>query len=184
MNFSLRTLITLFVALCGTQTRAYAQAANTCGSIGNIPEHTQVVWISPTNEGSDARRYLDVVELSELQAWIERTRADKVRLLERLGLVPEGGGWLPNRDWKVTIFDVNSSSLCRPIRGGTPGEIVNGVAICHEDLQRGGPRFSGCGQTLDTNSGSRGQDLYKIRWSEASQWGFCVMPLERLLQNQ
>ncbi len=184
MSFCIRTFYILMATLCVAQTSAYAQSSNTCGSIGDLPDQTQVVWISPTSESSDARRYLDVVELSELQSWIERTRADKVRLLERLGLVSEGGGWRAKRGWKVTIFDVNRSSLCRPIRGGTPGEVVNGVAICHEDLQRGGPRFSGCGQTLDTNSGGGGQDLYKIRWSEASQWGFCVMPLERLLQNQ
>lgn|GEM_PF-902797 len=184
MIANLKSITMLLLALVMWQPIAAAQSANTCGSIGSLPEQTQVVWISPTIEGSDARRYLDVVELSELQSWIERTRADKVRLLERLGLVPEGGGWQANRDWKVTIFDVNSSSLCRPIRGGTPDEVINGIAVCNLALQRGGPRFTGCGQTLDTNNDGRGQDLYKVRWSEASQWGFCVMPLERLLQNQ
>lgn len=163
---------------------ATAMADSVCSGLEPLEGQTQVVWVSPTHESADSRRYLEVVELSDLQEWIGRSRPDKVRVLERLGLVPQGGGLRSNLEWKVTIFDVVPDDLCRPVRGALPGASVQGVAACEEDLQRGGPRFTGCGYTLDTATDSKGFDAFRVRWMEASKWGFCVMPLERLLQNR
>ena len=41
--------------------------------------------------------------------------------------------------------------------------------------------YSGCGYTLDTGASSRGLDVYRVPWTSASSYGFCVMPLERFL---
>jgi hypothetical protein len=161
-----------------------ASAEPACASVEPVDDRTQVVWFSPTWQGASSRRNLEVFELADVQAFVKRAGPGKKRILQKLGQVGSRGWWSGWMDWKVVIFDVESSSLCRPIRGGEPGEIVGGVPICHKRLQSGGARFSGCGYSRDTQTGARGIDHFRIPWSVASQWGFCVMPLERLLQSK
>ena len=161
-----------------------AAAEPACASLEPVSTRTQVVWFSPTWESSGSRRNLEVYELADVQAWVSRAGPTKKRLLQKLGQIGSRGWWGGWVDWKAVIFDVESSSLCRPIRGGEEGEVVGGVAICESRLNRGGARFTGCGYSRDTSTGARGLDQFRIPWSVASQWGFCVMPLERLLQSQ
>ena len=161
-----------------------ASASPACSALETVDSRTQVVWFSPTWEGASSRRNLEVFELTDVQAWVQRTAPDKKRLLQKLGQIGARGWWSGWLNWKVVIFDVEASSLCRPIRGGEEGKVVNGVPICHARLSRGGGRFTGCGYSRDSLTGARGIDHFKIPWSVASQWGFCVMPLERLLQSQ
>ena len=159
-----------------------ANANPTCAALEPVAERTQVVWFSPTWEGAGSRRQMEVFELADVQTWVKKNKPDKVRLLQKLGQVGPNGWWRGWLDWKVVIFDVEAKNLCRPIRGGEPGQLVDGVAICHARLQSGGARFTGCGYSKDTYKSTRGLDHFRVPWSEASQWGFCVMPLERLLQ--
>jgi len=160
---------------------ASALAAPTCDSVGAVSEKVQVAWISPVRQRVSSDRYLEVVQLSELRSWIKKNGSDQARLLQALGLVGRRAGWRSEIEWKVAIFDVRTDWICRPIRGMNPGDSVKGIEVCHERLQRGGKRFTGCGYTLDTHSGKRGFDVYRLPWRDAVRWGFCVMPLERLL---
>jgi hypothetical protein len=95
------------------------------------------------------------------------------------------GGFAARQPYKITIFDVQGQWLCRPILDGVDGEDSNGVAICGDSdsksIHHHRPGYTGCGYTLDTAASSRGLDVYRIRWSEASAWGFCVMPLDRFI---
>ena len=161
-----------------------AAAEPACGDLSPVSSRTQVVWFSPNWESSGSRRSLEVYELEDVQAWVQRSSPNKTRLLQKLGQIGSRGWWGGWIDWKVVIFDVEASSLCRPIRDGVEGQVVGGVPICQNRLNRGGARFTGCGYSKDTATGGRGLDQFRIPWSVASQWGFCVMPMERLLQSQ
>jgi hypothetical protein len=90
--------------------------------------------------------------------------------------------------YKITIFDVQSDWLCRPLSDAEPGADIAGVAACMERTDRYTDRdhrdgFTGCGYTLDTAASTRGIDVFRVPWVDASAWGFCVMPLERFLQG-
>ena len=70
----------------------------------------------------------------------------------------------------------------------TAGEDVSDIAACPASEQEAADRmhragFTGCGYTLDTHASTRGLDVYRVPWSEASAWGFCVMPLTRFLEG-
>jgi hypothetical protein len=160
-----------------------AAAKPICAAVEPVADRTQVVWLSPTWQSAGSRRNLEVFELADVQAYVKRAGPDKVRMLQKLGQIGSRGWWSGWMEWKVVIFDVEASSLCRPLRGGEPGEVVGGVPICHKRLQSGGARFTGCGYSKDTQTGARGLDHFRIPWSVASQWGFCVMPLDRVLQS-
>ena len=161
-----------------------ASATPVCADVEPVSSRTQVVWFSPNWQGAGSRRNLEVFELADVQAYVKRTGPDKIRLLQKLGQIGSLGWWSGWVNWKAVIFDVEASSLCRPIRGGEAGEIVGGVPICHKRLQSGGARFTGCGYAKDTQTGGRGLDHFRIQWSVASQWGFCVMPVDRVLQSK
>ncbi len=162
-------------------------AAQSCGSVAAVPETTQVAWISPRGKRAPNRGVIEVVRVQDLRSWVRDNGANEGRLIQGLGMAPRRGGLAVKKSYKVTIFDVQSGWLCRPIEGGTPGEDRSGVAIC-ESSDAGAvgghrPGYSGCGYTLDTSSSTRGIDVYRIRWSDASAWGFCVMPLDRFISG-
>jgi hypothetical protein len=108
-------------------------------------------------------------------------------MLQALGMKGRRARAAKVENYKITVFDVDASWLCRPIEEGTPGEEHAGVSICEQSQQkplRANRRgFTGCGYTLDTGASMRGLDIYRIRWSEASAWGFCVLPLERFVNG-
>ena len=126
---------------------------------------------------------MEVEPLSERRSWVKTNGSDQKRLLQAMGLLGKRPIWRDQIAWKVTIFDVRADWLCRPIRGETPGLKVKGAAVCDERLQRGGRRFTGCGYTLNTATGGKGLTLFRVPWRDAARWGFCVMPIERLLEG-
>jgi hypothetical protein len=160
-------------------------AAQACGALTDVPAATQVAWISRSGKRVRSAKTLEVVRVSDLRAWIRENGADEARLLQGLGMAPRRGGAATRRPYKITIFDVQTGWLCRPIDGATPGEDRMGVAACSEadagpvcGHRRG---YTGCGYTLDTAASHRGVEVFRVRWDEASAWGFCVMPLDRFI---
>ena len=166
-------------------TTAGAREAATCAELGAVPDAVQVAWVSPVNQVVRAGSWLDVVRVTDLRAFLGAKGPNPIRLLQALGIVnAKGKGRAAKKDYKITIFDVRSSWLCRPLDGSTADRVVNGVAVC-APAQQDGPRraFTGCGYTRDSATGGRGLDVYKVRWRDASSGGFCVLPLDRFLKG-
>lgn len=175
-------LASLVLAL--TAATAHGQA---CGDLSTVPETTQVAWVSRRSRRVPGRQVVEVVRVQDLRAWVRANGADEARLVQGLGMAPRKGGWASKRPYKVTIFDVRTDWLCRPLAEGTVGEDVLGVATCEErdarPVRHHKQGYTGCGYTLDTAASSRGLDIYRVRWSDASGWGFCVMPLDRFISG-
>ena len=161
--------------------------AQSCMEVANPGEQTQVAWISPLTKRVVGNGWIEVVPVSELRRWVQEQGPETARLLQGLGMKGRRVRALQPEDYKITIFDVDSSWLCRPIEGGVPGEDYNGVAICETKEQgaRWGHHrgYTGCGYSLDTGASNRGLDVYRVRWSDVSAWGFCVLPMERFLKG-
>lgn len=165
---------------------AAGAAAWACEEVQPVPASLQVAWISPINRTARSGTQLEVVRVQELRRWIRANSSDEDRVLQALGMLERGES--ATADYKITIFDVQSDWLCRPIADADPGADVTGVAACFEKGDRHAdrdhrPGYTGCGYTLDTHASTRGLDVFRVPWSEASAWGFCVMPLERFLQG-
>ncbi len=167
-------------------------AAAACGDVSALPEITSVAWISPIGRQVRSNGWMEVVRTQDLRAWIDanstgETPPDPLLLLQHLGMASRRGGMAAKRRYKVTVFDLRADWMCRPIADGAPGEALAGVSICEEPQQKAekGCRrgFTGCGYTEDTQTGERGLDVYRLQWSSASSWGFCVFPLERFLKQ-
>ena len=103
---------------------ATSVAAPTCDGVDSVSESVQVAWISPVRQRVSSDRYMEVVRLADLRAWVKKNGDDQARLLQALGLVGKRAGWRSEMDWKVTIFDVRADWICRPIRGMNPGDMV------------------------------------------------------------
>jgi hypothetical protein len=160
----------------------------TCGDLKTVPETLQVAWISPASKSIGMNGWFEAVRVADLRSWVRKNGTDKVRLLKGLGMVRTKGGKLAaKRPYKVTIFDVKREWLCRSIEDGTPGTVERGVTVCEEKQQKGlwGHKrgYTGCGYIEDTLTKERSLDAVRIRWGEASSWGFCVLPLERFLEG-
>jgi len=163
--------------------------ADECQSPRKVTEESmQVAWISRTGKQVWDNTYLEVVRTGELRTWLERNGRDTLRLLRGLGMVKGHKGEKDaKKGWKITVFDVRRNVLCRPIVDGIPGEDVGGIPICEESEHKAkwGYRqgFTGCGYIKDTQANVRGLDVYRVRWSDAASWGFCVLPLKRFLEE-
>ena len=176
------SLSIFFTALLALSLDAFAQA---CKEPTAVPSSTQVAWISRRSRRVPSGKVIEVVRVTDLRAWIRENGADETRLIQGLGMAPRSGGFASRYAYKVTVFDVQADWLCRPITDGTDGADSYGVAICGDSdakpLGHHKPGYTGCGYTLDTAASNRGLDVFRIRWSEASAWGFCVMPLDRFI---
>jgi len=164
---------------------AYGQS---CAETNSLPESLQVAWISPAGKGVRMNGWVEAVRVSDLRAWLRDNGKDKVRMLKALGMVgARGGRWAGKRPYKVTIFDVKREWLCRPLEETEPGAIRNGVTVCEEKQQKplwGHKKgWTGCGYVEDTQSKERSMDVLRLRWGDASSWGFCVLPLERFIEG-
>lgn len=160
---------------------AMAQApVASCLALEPVPSRFQVAWVSEAGARVGSDRVLEVVRVTDLRAFMAAERPDQTELLQELGLVPRNGRG-GEKAWQLTIFDVDAQMLCRPVAGAEPGAPLAGVPACAEHLQTGGKGFTGCGYTLDTEHLDRGVDTFRVTWSEASAWGFCVFPLERFM---
>ena len=143
--------------------------------------------MSPVKATVRANQAMEVVHLQSLQTWIADTQPTPTAVLQQLGLVSERADTVNVAKYKVTIFDVESTSLCRPIQiaEGGPTEI-EGLSVCSVTTTKPASRymrhgFTGCGYTKNPLTQERGFDVYRVDWQDASKWGFCVLPLERFL---
>ncbi|MBN1335120.1 MAG: hypothetical protein JXB39_04110 [Deltaproteobacteria bacterium] len=161
-----------------------AHAQEACGPLAVPPESMQVAWISPVRRRAHARTWLSVVRVADLRTWIRTRQPDQERLLQLLGIWGRrGDGPFRHHRWKITVFDVRTSLLCRPVEYASEVEWVDGVVACPSTRQQGVRHDTGCGTTLDTATGERGLDLFRIRWRDAARSGFCVLPLDRFLSG-
>jgi hypothetical protein len=160
-----------------------------CEPVEPVPETLQVAWISPLNQTVRGSGYIEVVRVRDLRSWIRANSAEPTRTLQVLGMLDRDVSTREAaQDYKITIFDVQRSALCRPVLDAEAGTDQEGVAVCEEAAQGSADKhhadgFTGCGYTLDTHSSVRGLDVFRVPWAEASAWGFCVMPLERFLEG-
>lgn len=185
MSSARRVLLLLALALL-IPSGAAAREAGSCSALGAVPDAVQVAWVSPVQKTVRAQSWLDVVRVSDLRTFLGAKGMTRVRLLQGLGIAnAKGKGRAVKRDYKVTIFDVRSAWLCRPMSGDNADRVIEGVAVCGSGQQDGARRaFTGCGYTRDTGSSSgRGLDVFKVRWRDASSGGFCVLPLERFMKG-
>lgn len=164
---------------------AAALAAGSCEDLAPPSETMQVAWVSPIGQRVGPAAWVEVVRVKDLRGWLQASDKTQVRTLQALGMVPRSGGKSAESQYKITLFDVRSDWLCRPIEGAVPGEMHGGMPVCEERQQKGlGPArkgFTGCGYSLDTGASTRALDVYRVQWDVAATWGFCTMPLERFL---
>jgi hypothetical protein len=170
-----------------------AAFASECSVVDTLPSAVQVAWISSTSDTVRPKQMVEVVHLQALQSWIDTQDADAKAVLHQVGMLPKRSKkTIDPADYKITIFDVESESLCRPIvqeevvEGESP-VFVEGLSVC-EGTSRASTwdsryGFTGCGYTLNTQSQQQGLDVYRVSWAEASTWGFCVLPLSRFLMG-
>ena len=180
---ALAALGLLLAALVLPTASARDEAA--CGALSAVPDALQVAWVSPVRDRVRAGSTIEVVRVADLRRLAQDKGSTPIRLLQALGIVnTKGRGRAAKRDYKVTIFDVRSAWLCRPMDGRTADKVVNGVAICPGGQSGGSKRsYTGCGYTNDTLKDGRGLDVFKVKWRDASSGGFCVMPLDRFMRG-
>lgn len=160
-----------------------------CEDLGSVPDALQIAWISPSREQVRANEYIEVVAYADLRRWMTTEKRDAKELLHQMGMLSKRSKReIESSDYKVVIFDVQSERLCRPVNTQEAGTRIEEVSVC--EIKQSKPStmysrygFTGCGYTQNTETMSRGFDVYRIKWSDASTWGFCVMPLERFLEG-
>ncbi|MEL6345977.1 MAG: hypothetical protein AAFV53_22895 [Myxococcota bacterium] len=164
-------------------------AAWGCEPVEPVRESLQVAWISPVKQKVRGGTMIEVVQVRDLRAWIRNNSPEEPRVLQMLGMHGRATATADDRrDYKITIFDVRREWLCRPLEGGTPGTDVSNVPVCAVREQQAADKhhedgFTGCGYSMDTMSSTRGMDVFRVEWAQASEWGFTVMPLERFLEG-
>lgn len=173
----LGSLCALLLALGAARAQDAEEAP--CPNLAPPPDTLQVAWVSPVRRHVRGHTALSVVRVADLRRMIQAQGPDPTRTLQSLGLL--GPRAQVRRRWKVTLFDVQASQLCRPVEGVVEGEDADGLPACGGGRTSGAKRVTGCGQTLDTATKLPGLDQFQITWREASRQGFCVMPLERFL---
>jgi hypothetical protein len=157
--------------------------AAVCAEVGTLPDQVQVAWVSRVGARAANEQGVQVVRVSDLRRLSDQRGKDPTAVLQALGL----GGRRPHGKWKVVVFDVKKDWLCRPALGN-PEDDLGGLDTCEEKWQKPGPgtfpaSYSGCGYLLDTQTGQRTLDVYRVRWRTAVSWGFCVLPFERFVKG-
>lgn len=153
-------------------------AMASCGDdLSAAPDQQSVVWISPLRKTVSAGKLVRVVPTSALRA---EKPGSVGRLLQLVGLRKKATN--PRRSWKVTVFEASSGALCRPIADADPSEFVAGLPVCTRK-SGGSKRDTGCGTTVDRASGKTGAEVYRARWRDLAPQGFCVLPLERFVEE-
>jgi hypothetical protein len=144
------------------------------------PESLSVAWVSPLRAKVGAQGWIRVVRTQDLRAWAEaETGSGLGRMLQSLGLRRTDRD--PRRRYKVTIFDVASTGLCRPLAGYDDPVAIDGMVTCPARLSKVTRSYAGCGFTLDRATGEAGLELYSARWNDVARNGFCVLPADRFL---
>lgn len=160
-----------------------------CGQLATLPEVTQVAWISPITEQAWPNEYIEVVRFVDFRTWAREGTPEAKEVLHAVGMISgKSSRAVEANDYKITIFDIKSEWLCRPIVSPEEGELVEGVPICHTKEQRMATfsrrfGFTGCGTIENTSTNSSSFNVYRIPWSQAVTWGFTTMPLDRFLDG-
>jgi len=158
-------------------------------SVQPVPSTQQVAWISPTRQQVGTSKSIEVVSVRELRSWARENQATPERTLQMLGMIGGEGAGVDGSEYKITIFDVKSDWLCRPLQHPSDAaQSVSGVAVCARGGDKSADRYhalgyTGCGYAQDTVEAQPGLDVYRLTWGRASSWGFCVMPLKRFLEG-
>ena len=162
--------------------------SHACEALSEPPKAFQVAWISPVKERVGSKEMIEVVSFRDLRKWVKDKDATAKDLLHHLGMLKKGyKKEIDPRDYKITIFDIEQKSLCRPMKGKA-GDKIKNVPICIENQQTAISRrhkhgFTSCGYAFDTKTFSRSIDVYRIMWMDAVVQGFCVLPLKRFLSE-
>ena len=160
-----------------------------CEDLESPEAEFQVAWISPVRKTSRAKAMIEVVPFAKLRTWVHNNKVDAKQLLQYTGQLPANSKKKINpADYKITVFDIRKDSLCRPIKDKPVGEVVGGVSVCLEKHAkpinwRSRSGYTGCGYVIDTKTGLRSLDVFRISWIDASTNGFCVLPLQRFLSE-
>ena len=143
------------------------------------PDRLSVAWVSPLGARVGANGWLTVVSTTSLRQFVAAERPGVGRLLQHLGERRRATD--PHRRYKITIFDVEAGSLCRPVEGLDEPDLAGGMAACPKkksDLHRA---YTGCGVLTDLANMSASLQVYRLTWADAAYAGFCVLPVERFL---
>jgi len=156
----------------------------------------QVAWMSPLKKKVSANQLIEVVAFRDLRRWVRENKPSTQRILHYLGLIPSKKNrfwWLlprrfEARDYKIAVFDVPRTALCRPLYDHKPGQKKAGVATCIQKHvkpinKRATDGFNGLGFSVDTKTNMRALEVYRITWRDAVSKGFCVLPLSRFLSD-
>ena len=186
-----------------------ANTIQQCSVVKELPNTMQVAWISPVAEQVWASENIEVLRLYDLQVWLsqqDQNKGNAVNLLLELGMLPKRkeDKNIDPADYKITIFDVETEILCRPVdidsqfpqdirvqnpknTEAKPADVViEGISVCAKKSHKPSNfyaryGYTGCGYTWNPSTDSQGFDVYRVEWKEASRAGFCVFPLERFL---
>lgn len=151
-----------------------------CGGLTAPGETLSVAWVSPLGQRVGPRGTVEVVRTRDLRAALQdRAGGQLGRMLQLLGLRRSAAP--PSRRWKVTVFDVRGADLCRPLADLEAPVTLEGVPSCARDRTRS--RTDGCGFTVDRADGSRGLEIFRVRWADAARDGFCVLPAQRFVDE-
>ena len=161
---------------------ALASAEEPCAEpLSQVPAALSVVWVSPLRRRAFGRTSLAVFSAVELRNWLgaEADEPSLARMLQHLGL--RRSQKAPKRAYKVVVFEAGGADLCRPLIGYASELPVDGLRTCADRFNKTTRQHGGCGYAVDRVDGSRGPDLYRIRWRDAAHRGFCVIPAERFI---
>ena len=140
--------------------------ATECDALQTIPEAIQVAWVSPVSDTVRPNQQIEVVHLQSLQGWLTETESNATEVLQHLGMVSERAKDVNPMKYKVTILDVESVSLCRPVQvyEGDSLEIA-GLPVCSAGKTRPSQLYTRYGQDVDiqnTSTQKRGFDVYRV----------------------
>ena len=178
-------LYMFFSLIFATLSNAFA-----CEPLNPVGSSLQIAWISPVQEQVRAKQSIEVISYAALKHWMSEEEPDAKSLLHQMGMISKRSKReIDPADYKIVIFDIESERLCRPVDREEAGTMSKGVAVCEIKQSRSARMhsrygFTGCGYTQNTETMSRGFDVYRVSWGDAATWGFCVMPLERFLNGE
>lgn len=165
---------------------AWAQSEPaTCSQerLAELPEadaRFAVAWVAPWRRHPHG--HVSVVPTVELRSWLDAQNPRWTgRTLQWLGVRRRNSD--PRRRFQVRILEVTRDELCRPMIGVEPGTDVNGVPACKPRLVGPERELDGCGRTRDRRTGEPGATRYVIDLSDARPRGYCVVPLQRYLDE-
>ena len=154
-----------------------AALASSCDpeALSPPPETLSVAWVSPLPRR--AHGWLEVVRTRDAAR-----QGDVGRMLQALGRRRKDTA--PRRRYKVVVFDVSATALCRGVAGVEEGAVVGGVRACADRLTRSTRSTDGCGHVVDRADDSAGVEVFRARWRDLAREGFCVLPAERFVVGQ